>query len=59
MSKGMPSRGRLARYALLFVLIASWTCLVKEEESRTSLEADSSTRQLLSDFSRSLGRGGV
>ncbi|HEX4996839.1 MAG TPA: hypothetical protein VFY29_01350 [Terriglobia bacterium] len=53
------SKDRLVRFALLFALITGWTFLVRYEETRIAAEADSATRLLLSDFSRSLGRGGV
>jgi hypothetical protein len=59
MSYAIASKGRLVRYALLLALITGWTCLVRAEETRIAYEADSATRQLLSDFSRSLGRGGA
>jgi hypothetical protein len=55
----IQSRARLIRFFLLFSLITSWAYLVRAEETRIAHEADIETSQLLSDFSRSLGRGGV
>jgi hypothetical protein len=53
------SKGRLLRFGLLLFLIVGWACLVRAEETRIAQESEITTKQLLSDFSRSLGRGGV